>query len=153
MKPPQHKDKPEIEGQRKMGQTIGDVSRAWRYEMNLMLKPFGLSLSQRQVLMQLHRHPEGLMQTELALKLGIESPTLVRLLDLLEKKEWIRRVILPDDRRRKYCVLTSKAKEQIVIIDKISRHLRDRMMAGIPGAEINAALSVMDRIRDNLTRE
>ena len=93
------------------------------------------------------------MQTELALKLGIESPTLVRLLDLLEKKEWIRRVILPDDRRRKYCVLTSKAKEQIVIIDKISRHLRDRMMAGIPGAEINAALSVMDRIRDNLTRE
>src|SRR3954470_15612236 len=86
---------------RELSQMIGEVSRAWRYEMNLRLKPFGLNLSMRQVLLQLHRHPAGLMQRELARKLGIENPTLVRLLDQLEQKEWIRRVAMPEDKRCK----------------------------------------------------
>jgi MarR family transcriptional regulator, transcriptional regulator for hemolysin len=103
--------------QRELGQTIGDVSRAWRYEMNLLLKPFGLNLSMRQVLVQLHRHPEGLMQKELARKLGIEEPTLARLLDQLEKKEWVKRIPCSDDRRCKHSKLTSKAAKQIQIIE------------------------------------
>ena len=32
------------EYQLELGQTIGDISRAWRYQMNQRLKPFGLSL-------------------------------------------------------------------------------------------------------------
>ena len=142
-----------MEIQRHFGQAIGDVSRAWRYEMNLLLKPFGLNLSQRQVLVQLHRHPDGLMQTDLARKLGIESPTLARLLDLLEKKEWIRRITSPDDHRRKYSTLTPKAMGQIFIIEKISRQLLDRMMVGIAVDEVEAGFSVMEKIRRNLLEE
>ncbi len=133
-----------------LGRTIGDVSRAWRYEMNQRLKPFGLNLSMRQVLVQLHRHPEGLMQRDLARKLGIEGPTLVRLLDQLEGKKWIRRVISADDRRRKYSVLTPKATRQLQIIEKLSRELRDVMMSGLSATEIKSGLQVMQRIRDNL---
>lgn len=133
-----------------LGRTIGDVSRAWRYEMNQRLKPFGLNLSMRQVLLQLHRHPEGLMQRDLARKLGIEGPTLVRLLDQLEGKKWIRRVISADDKRRKYSVLTPKATKQIQIIEKLSRELRDVMMSGLSATEIESGLRVMQRIRANL---
>ena len=102
--------KAEVQGdliayQTELGQTIGDISRAWRYQMNQRLKPFGLNLSTRQVLIQLHRHPQGLMQRDLARKLGID-PTLVRLLDLLERKEWIQRTASSDDKRRKYAALT-----------------------------------------------
>src|SRR3954469_24629413 len=92
---------------RELSQMIGEVSRAWRHEMNQRLKPFGLNLSMRQVLMQLHRHPGGLMQRDLACKLGIEGPTLVRLLDQLEKKQWIQRVTAQNDKRCKYSVLTA----------------------------------------------
>lgn len=153
MNPLTKTDQHTTEIQRQMGQAIGDISRAWRYEMNLLLKPFGLNLSQRQVLIQLHRNPAGLMQTELARKLGIESPTLVRLLDLLEQKQWIERITAPGDRRRKYSILTPKANEQIQIIEKISLAMRARMMSGIPTDQVESAYAVMDRIRENLQQD
>jgi MarR family transcriptional regulator for hemolysin len=135
---------------REFGQMIGQVSRAWRYEMNQQLKPFGLNVSTRQVLMQLHRNPDGLMQRDLAHLLGIEGPTLVRLLDQLEKKQWIWRITAPHDKRRKYSVLTPKATEQIHIIEKITKELRNRMMQGLSMEKIDAGLRAMQQIRDNL---
>jgi MarR family transcriptional regulator, transcriptional regulator for hemolysin len=135
---------------RELGQTIGDVSRAWRYEMNLRLKPFGLNLSMRQVLVLLHRHPQGLVQKELARKLGIEEPTLARLLDQLEKKEWVKRMPCEDDKRCKYSKLTPKAAKQIQIIEKLSRQLRKEMMQGLEQAEMEAGLQILSRMRTNL---
>lgn len=136
--------------QRELGQTIGDVSRAWRYEMNLRLKPFGLNLSMRQVLVLLHRHPKGLVQKDLARKLGIEEPTLARLLDQLEKREWVRRIACDDDKRCKFAELTPKAAQQIRIIEKLSRQLRKEMMQGLEIEEMEAGLEVLSRMRINL---
>ncbi|WP_353152597.1 MarR family transcriptional regulator [Herminiimonas fonticola] len=136
--------------QLELGQTIGDISRAWRYQMNQRLKPFGLNLSTRQVLVQLHRHPQGLMQRDLARKLGIESPTLVRLLDILEEKEWIQRTTLASDKRRKYAVLTPKANEQLKIIEKLSKELRAEMMQGLSLSEISDATQVMRKMKNRL---
>lgn len=147
-KTPKQINRTELE--RQLGQTIGEVSRAWRYETNLRLKPFGLNLSMRQVLVQLHRHPDGLMQRDLARKLGIEHPTLVRLLDQLEKKGWVRRVTSADDKRCKFSVLTAKASEQIQIIEKLSSELRSEMMQGLAEEEMEIGLAVMQRIRDKL---
>ena len=138
------------ERQRELGQTIGEISRTWRYEMNTRLKPYGLNQSMQQVLVQLHRHPDGLMQRDLARKLGIEGPTLVRLLDLLEQKELIARIPSPDDKRRKYSVLTTKAAEQIRIIEKISGELRSVMLEGLSSAEIDSGLQLVRRMRNNL---
>lgn len=136
--------------QLELGQTIGDISRAWRYQMNKRLKPFGLNLSTRQVLIQLQRHPEGLIQRELARKIGIESPTLVRLLDILEEKEWIQRTVAADDKRRKYAVLTPKANEQLQIIEKLSKELRAEMMQGLSIAEIESGTHIMQHMKHNL---
>lgn len=136
--------------QLELGQTIGDISRAWRYQMNKRLKPFGLNLSTRQVLLQLQRHPDGLIQRELARKLGIESPTLVRLLDLLQQKEWIQRITSTSDKRHKYAVLTPKANEQLQIIEKLSRQLRAEMMQGLSIEDIKSSTQVMRQMKSNL---
>lgn len=141
------------ERQLELGQTIGDISRAWRYQMNQRLKPLGLNLSTRMVLLQLHRNPQGLMQRELARKLGIESPTLVRLLDILEKKQWIQRTVSTDDKRRKYAVLTPKANEKLKIIEKLSRELRAEMMQGLTIDEIESSTQVMQKMKANLLAE
>jgi MarR family transcriptional regulator for hemolysin len=135
---------------RELSRMIGTVSQKWRQQMNQRLKPFGLNLSMRQVLLQLHRHPEGLMQRDLAERLGIEGPTLVRLLDLLEQKEWIRRISAADDKRRKFAVLSAKASKQIQIIEKQSEELRQRMLAGLSPIEIETGLGLMRRMQNNL---
>jgi MarR family transcriptional regulator for hemolysin len=133
-----------------LARIIGEVSRAWRYEMNRALRPLGLNLSMRQVLVHLQRNPGGLMQAELARNLGIEGPTLVRLLDKLEEKGWIARVASTDDRRRKYSVLTPRATELVQVIEELSEALRTRMMAGLTTEQLDDCTQVMTRIRDNL---
>lgn len=151
MKTTTPENKPDLEGTpRELSRLIGTVSQQWRQQMNQRLKPFGLNLSMRQVLLQLHRHPEGLMQRDLAQRLGIEGPTLVRLLDLLEQKEWIQRVSAADDRRRKFAVLSAKASKQIQIIEQQSEQLRQRMLAGLSPGEIEIGLGLMRRMQNNL---
>jgi MarR family transcriptional regulator, transcriptional regulator for hemolysin len=141
-----------VRNQSELGQAIGEISRAWRYQMNQQLKLFGLNLSMRQVLVQLHRNPDGLMQRDLARRLEIEGPTLVRLLDLLEQKGWIQRIVVPNDKRRKYSILTPKAAAQIQIIEMLSVKLRSKMLNGLSAEEIKTGLHVMRHIRDNLHR-
>jgi len=138
---------------REIGQTLGEVSRAWRHEMNQRLKPFGLNVSMRQVLLQLHKHPGGLMQRDLAEKLGIEGPTLVRLLDRLEQKQWIRRTTAPDDRRCKHALLTPKAAGQLEIIEELSDQVRTLMVRGMSKVEIESGLHAMKRILENLREQ
>ena len=133
-----------------LARLIGEVSRAWRYQMNRALRPLGLNLSMRQVLVQLQRNPGGLMQAELARNLGIEGPTLVRLLDKLEEKGWIARIVSTDDRRRKYSVLTPKAAEQVRLLESLSEDLRSSMMAGLITQQLDQCSQAMTRIRDNL---
>ena len=136
-----------------LGRVIGEVSRAWRYEMNRALRPLGLNLSMRLVLLQLQRNPDGLMQADLARSLGIEGPTLVRLLDKLEQKGWIARIADADDRRRKYTVLTPEAASQVRIIEQLSDKLRGKMMAGLSIEQLDQCAQVMTRIRNNLQAE
>jgi len=136
-----------------LARLIGEVSRAWRYEMNRALRPLGLNLSMRLVLVQLQRNPGGLMQADLARMLGIEGPTLVRLLDKLEQKGWIARIADADDRRRKYTVLTPEAAGQVRIIEELSDKLRAKMMAGLSTEQLDQCAQTMTRIRNNLQAE
>jgi MarR family transcriptional regulator for hemolysin len=138
---------------RLLGRVIGEVSRAWRYEMNRALRPLGLNLSMRLVLLQLQRNPEGLMQADLARNLGIEGPTLVRLLDKLEQKGWIARIASEDDRRRKYTVLTADAAGQVRIIEQLSDTLREKMLAGLSIEQLAQCTQAMTRMRNNLQVE
>jgi MarR family transcriptional regulator for hemolysin len=136
-----------------LGRLVGEVSRAWRYEMNRALKPLGLNLSMRLVLLQLQRNPDGLMQADLARSLGIEGPTLVRLLDKLEQKGWIARIASAEDRRRKYTVLTPEAAGQVRIIEQLSDTLREKMMAGLSIEQLAQCAQAMTRMRNNLQVE
>ena len=133
-----------------LARVIGEVARAWRYEMNQALRPLGLNLSMRQVLVQLQRNPGGLMQAELARNLGIEGPTLVRLLDKLEEKGWIARITSLDDRRRKDTVLTARAAEQVRALEQLSDALRTRMMSGLTTEQLDQCARTMLQIRNNL---
>jgi len=135
---------------REFGRAIGEVSRAWRNEMNRQLKPFGINASMRLVLMELHRHPEGLMQRDLAERLGIEGPTLVRLLERLEDRQWVARTSPAGDRRRKIVTLTPMAAGQIETIERVGDEVRRRAMAGLDRAGLEQGLATMSLLRDNL---
>lgn len=133
-----------------LGRAIGEVARAWRNKVNERLRPLGLSEAKWTTLLYLSRCEGGLIQIDLAKRIGIEGPTLVRLLDRLEADGWVRRKLSKTDRRSKVIVLGRKAQPVLKEIRGIVHGLREETMAGLTEREIATALKVLHRIRGKI---
>ena len=83
--------------------TANSVRRA----LNAELAQQGITMRQWEVLASLALGGE-LSQSELAERLGIEAPTLVGILDRMERDGWLERYACPQDRRRKRIRCTDK---------------------------------------------
>ena len=93
---------------------------------------------------------EGMTQTVLARKVGIEGSTLVRLLDRLQANGWIERQDVPSDRRAKRVVPTAKAKALQHEVAVIAQELREQLLAGIEPECVAIAAEVLSQLRQKL---
>ena len=91
------------------GLLLGETARAWRTRLDQRLRPLGLSQAKWLVLLHLNLAKADLTQRELSARLGIEGPSLVRLLDRMEADGWVERRVSPSDRRAKTVHPTAKA--------------------------------------------
>lgn len=129
------------------GALLGETARAWRNRLDQRLRPLGLSQAKWQVLLHLNRAKEDLTQKALSLRLGIEGPTLVRLLDRMEADGWVERRASPADRRAKTIHSTAKAADTIREIKRVAAKLRDELLSGIAAEDLDAASAVLQRIK------
>jgi len=133
-----------------LGNSIGLIARRWRAKMDARIAAFGLTEARWLTLLHLARNGDGLTQKDLAARLVIEAPTLVRTLDWLEAEGLVERRAAPQDRRAKTVHLTPKAGPLIQAIEDVASGVRAEMMAGIPEAELAACLGVLRRITEGL---
>lgn len=80
--------------------------------INLQLKPFGITTEQWSVLRTLSESDE-ISQKELSERADKDQATLTKILDLLEKNEFIQRVQNPSDRRSFLIKITNKGTELV----------------------------------------
>jgi len=80
--------------------------------INLQLKPFGITTEQWSVLRTLSESDE-ISQKELSERADKDQATLTKILDLLEKNEFIERVQNPSDRRSFLIKITNKGTELV----------------------------------------
>lgn len=132
-----------------LGLQIGQASRKWRKRLNARLKHTGLSEARWVTLLRLSLLGP-IAQGDLAEQIGIQGPTLVRLLDALEKQQLIERRASDGDRRVKRIHLTRKAQPALARITAISDQLRVELLAGIPAADLATAHRVLRIITDRL---
>ena len=115
-----------------VGNLIGDVSRMLRTVYDRRVEPLGLTRSQWRVLARISRI-EGCTQTALAGELEIEKPTLGKLIDRLEEKQWVERRPDQNDARIKRLFLTKRAgpllNEMFVLADDVL----DAAISGLNG--------------------
>ncbi|MNP73135.1 Transcriptional regulator SlyA [compost metagenome] len=102
------------------------------------------------VLLHLSRFEELPTQRELAKSVGVEGPTLARLLDSLEAQGLIQRMAVAEDRRAKKIALCPPARPLIEKIENISSQLRQELFAGIDDEELRRCQQVHARILANL---
>lgn len=86
------------------------ASRAWRRVANTAAVDFGLSEATAYPIVMMSRLGEGLRQTALAEAMGVEGPSLVRLLDQLCAAGLVQRREDPSDKRAKTLHLTDKGR-------------------------------------------
>ncbi|HKR88091.1 MAG TPA: MarR family transcriptional regulator [Phenylobacterium sp.] len=126
------------------------VARRWRTRLDEQLKMQGLSEARWAALYWLWQAPEGLSQTVLAERAGVESPTLVRTLDLLCEAGLVERRSCAYDRRAKVVVLTPAAMPVIHQLDAVAAGLRRDLMAELTPQELSTALTVLRKLRVRL---
>jgi MarR family transcriptional regulator, transcriptional regulator for hemolysin len=130
------------------GQLLHGTARAWRQKLDERLKPMGLSQAKWRTLMHLSLAQEALTQAEIAVRLGVEEPTVVNLLHRLEKESWITRRSSLYDRRCKMVLLGRRAQRVIAEINATAAKLRRELLADISRVDLETCMQVLDHIRE-----
>ena len=81
-----------------LGQTLHALARAHRARLGALLAPHGLHAGQDLLLLAIWESP-GLRQAALAERLGVEPPTVTRMLQRLERSGMVERRADPHDAR------------------------------------------------------
>ncbi len=129
------------------GNAIQETARALRFKLDQRLRPLGLSQAKWRTILNVSRAGEGITQKELAERLGIEGPTLVRILDRLEDDGWVERRGCQADRRTKRIYLRERAQEALKHIEAVAAQLRREVLEGIPEEDVRRCREVLERIK------
>ncbi|MFC5395716.1 MarR family winged helix-turn-helix transcriptional regulator [Bosea vestrisii] len=128
---------------------LASANRKLRALVDERARDMGLTLSRARLLMQLAK-ADGPIQSDLAGLLDIEQPTLVRLLDGLERTGMIERRAVEGDRRARRVFLTPMARAQAEDILAFLTELRADVLDGIDKEELEIALRVLSRMSRNI---
>ncbi|MEZ5652463.1 MAG: MarR family transcriptional regulator [Burkholderiaceae bacterium] len=134
---------------RNFGLIVHDVARLLRTNFDRRVRELGLTRSQWWVLTHLY-HRDGLSQTELAELMEIEKPSLGRLLDRLEAKNWIKRGGDPNDRRVNRVYLTLDVKPMVRQMRGHASAVRRQALAGLGEQQCEQLIDTLSRIKENL---
>jgi MarR family transcriptional regulator for hemolysin len=126
------------------------VARRWRTRLDERLRVLGVGEAGWAALYWLWQAEEGISQTALAERAGVESPTLVRTLDLLCEAGLVQRRTSPLDRRAKLVAITPAAMPLIAQLAAGADALRQELMVDLTAEEIVVALGVLRKLRARL---
>lgn len=130
-------------------ESVHMLAHAWRTELDRRLRPLGFSHSRWLLLLHLSRN-DGCTHQQLAQHMGIEAPTLVKLVDHLEKEDLLRRCVSETDRRVKHLYLSDTGKQVVVDIRSNAAELRKDILSDTSKEELQITYAVLQRIRERL---
>lgn len=128
---------------------LSTASRKLRTLFDGLVRQRDLTLSRARALLHLSRCP-AINQTELANLLEVEGPTVVRLLDGMEKNGLIERSAIDGDRRAKQISLTPVARHQVEEIEEISGQIGRDVLREIDPTELEIAIRVLRQMIRNM---
>lgn len=132
-----------------IGYWITMTSHGYQQTINDELAPLGITFRQFQVLGWLAYDGE-LSQTELARRMMIEPPTLVGILDRMQREGWIERESCSDDRRRRRLTLKAAAEPVWMKVVRCLTRVRQRATRGMSEKEIATLKKLLGKVQQNL---
>jgi MarR family transcriptional regulator for hemolysin len=103
-------------------------------------------------LVVLSRRGKCVRQGVLAEEMGIEGPSLVRLIDLLQTEGLVERREDPTDRRAKMLHLTALGEMRADEINRVLRRVRAHLLKGVSGEDLAVTFEALRRIEQRASR-
>ncbi|WP_404422933.1 MarR family winged helix-turn-helix transcriptional regulator [Thalassospira australica] len=126
------------------------VARCWRREIDRTLQSHGLSQTMVMPLIVLNRANGPVRQGLIADEIGVEGPSLVRVIDALERDGLISRISDPVDRRAKMVALTASGKDKAAEIEIILADIRNELTVDIDPENLATTLDVLQQLLGKL---
>jgi MarR family transcriptional regulator for hemolysin len=126
------------------------TARALERALNEELAPHGITMQQAGVLGWLALEGD-LSPSQLAERLQVEPPTLVGILDRMERDGWVERLPAPDDRRKKLVRPTPRVQPVWAQIATCARRVRARATRGLSPQELEQVKSALALVQKNLS--
>ncbi len=123
----------------------GHLNRQWRRAVDRRLQPMGLTEATWLPLLFISRAKAPLRQKDLAALLGLDSSSVVRILDGLQTAGYIQR-LEGTDRREKLIHLTDLGKNTVSTVEQVVHAGRVRLFRDMDSAQMIAASSVLQQL-------
>ena len=115
---------------------LARLTRRWRQLLDSEFQSHGLTDATWRPLLHLQILGDGVRQKDLAASVGIEGPSLVRLLDTLVAKGLVKRMVGTADRRTKLLFLTPVGQQLVNRIQETVSSLEDELFGSFSENEI-----------------
>src|SRR5437660_10014590 len=135
------------------GFNVARLARRLRQAVDAELQVFGLTEGTWRPLAYVGRLGGGVRQKELATALGIEGPSLVRLLDSLERRGLIERREDETDRRARGIYLTEAGHDLAVRVAKVGTEIQLRLLSSVPPEDLEICQRVLAQIEQQPDEE
>jgi MarR family transcriptional regulator for hemolysin len=132
-----------------IGYWVCMTARALERALNEELAPHGITFQQWLVLAWLALEGE-LTQAQLAERMRVEAPTLVGILDRMERDGWISRQVSAEDRRKKLIRPTPRVQPVWAKMLSCARRVRARAARGLDPKELAQLRTTLATLRANL---
>lgn len=129
---------------------LHDTARAWRHALDRRLKGLGLSQASWLSIAYLAKSPTPMTQTELAHCLSVEQPTVVAMLDRLQRAGLLRREIDAHDRRIRRVLLTPEGIEVYAEVRRVAMDFRHEKLKELDVEVLRQITEVLQQLQRTL---
>ncbi len=129
---------------------LGFLTRRWRQVLDSSFQSLGVTDAAWRPLLHLHHLGDGIKQKDLAASLGIEGPSLTRILDQLIAKGLIDRVEDASDRRAKLLTLSLQGRAMVAEITGKVAALEHDLLSAFDDTEIEQMSNFVERLEKRL---
>ncbi|BCG47460.1 Transcriptional regulator, MarR family [Citrifermentans bremense] len=125
---------------------LGLLTRNWRKVLNADFQNCGLTEATWRPLLHLSHLGDGIRQKDLAASVGIEGPSMVRLVETLIAKGLVHRAEDRTDRRAKLLSLTDMGHSMVARIRETVVFREEQLLNNFSGSELEQLTCLVERL-------
>ncbi|WP_036164758.1 MarR family winged helix-turn-helix transcriptional regulator [Massilia sp. 9096] len=126
------------------------AARVWRQALDKRLKHLGIGQSGWMTIAMVAKAAEPLSQRALADLVGVEGPSMVSMLDRLERGGLVTRAPSAHDRRVKLVQLTDAGRKIYAEVHTVAQGFRADLFDGLDPARLAIAAEVLETLRKRI---